>query len=85
MIINLNTCRAISDFQAKQNEVGRSGRTGPPLTDEERIVSDILALDNSLRLNANVRRNINNNNNNVQPTSSQQLFRLDFQLRDHHY
>ena len=40
-------------FKAKEQEASRSGQTRGPYDDEETIVSDIVELDNSIRLNGN--------------------------------
>ena len=44
-------------FKAKEQEASRSGQTRGPYDDEETIVSDIVELDNSIRLNGGAVRN----------------------------
>ena len=41
-------------FKAKEQEASRSGQTRGPYDDEETIVSDIVELDNSIRINNGV-------------------------------
>ena len=57
--ISFKLHRSISKFRANETDVGRSGRSGPSHNEEEALISRVLALDDSLRLNS-CSRDLNN-------------------------
>ena len=42
---------SLKKYREKQRNVGRSGRSGPPNTADEDLCSQIISLEDSLRLN----------------------------------
>ena len=49
--MNLLLLSSIKKFKEKERTVQRSGRTGPAYSAEENLCSEILALDDSIRIN----------------------------------